>query len=347
MGASSRIRTFQYLPFLREAGIEVTVAPFFEDRYLQNLYSGRKRQIGSVVSAYARRLLHLLQYRRYDLIWLEKESLPYLPAWAEQLFARSGVPYIVDYDDAVFHNYDRHRLSIVRWALGRKIDAVMRSAAVVVAGNAYLAERAQQAGANRIELLPSVIDLRRYAPCPESANAIFTIGWMGTPVTSRYLPMLQPALAEVCRENRARVLLVGAKQMEMEGVPLEIQPWSEATEAAAIREFDIGIMPLQDEPWERGKCGYKLIQYMASGKAVVASPIGVNREIVQESITGFHAESAADWVRALTRLREDAALRIAMGKAGRARVEQEYCLQVTAPRLLSILNSVTTQRTRR
>jgi glycosyltransferase involved in cell wall biosynthesis len=116
-----------------------------------------------------------------------------------------------------------------------------------------------------------------------------------------------------------------------------IRDWDEATETAEIGNFDVGIMPLPDNPWERGKCGFKLIQYMACGKPVVASPVGVNREIVVEGVNGFLASTQKEWVDALLRLKENPALRRTMGERGRRMVEERYCLQVTAPRLQRIL----------
>jgi glycosyltransferase involved in cell wall biosynthesis len=129
----------------------------------------------------------------------------------------------------------------------------------------------------------------------------------------------------------------------MAGVEVECVPWTEASEVAAIAECDIGVMPLFDSPWERGKCGYKLIQYMACGLPVVASSVGVNGQIVQEGISGFLADTAQAWVTVLAKLLADAALRQRMGHAGRLRVEQEYCLQVTGPRLVGLLRSAAMQ----
>ena len=133
------------------------------------------------------------------------------------------------------------------------------------------------------------------------------------------------------------MILIGAGENPFSGLMATIRDWDEATETAGIGNFDVGIMPLPDNPWERGKCGFKLIQYMACGKPVVASPVGVNREIVVEGVNGFLASTQKEWVDALLRLKEDPDLRRTMGEKGRRMVEEEYCLQVTAPRLHRIL----------
>jgi glycosyltransferase involved in cell wall biosynthesis len=155
-------------------------------------------------------------------------------------------------------------------------------------------------------------------------------------MTAKYLDLIRPALVEVCRGGKGRLLFVGSGQIEFEHVAIEIRSWTEETEVSDIQNFDVGIMPLPDEPWERGKCGYKLIQYMACGKPVIASPVGVNQMIIEQGVNGF----LANWVNALRELRDNVPLREAMGYAGRLKVEKNYCVQVTAPRMAEILRSV-------
>jgi glycosyltransferase involved in cell wall biosynthesis len=260
LGASSRVRYYQFLPGLAEHGVEVDVSAFFDDGYLQRLYDRLPLQPTHLAAAYARRLLVMLRARRYDLLWIEKEILPWLPAGLERVLRWLRVPYIVDYDDATFHAYDLHRSRLVRAALGEKIDAVMRNAVLVTAGNAYLAERARRAGACRVEVVPTVVDMDSYAPRGERIDGSFAIGWIGSPSTAKYLRIVAPSLAEVCRAGGARLVVVGAQDPGLAGVPVEIRPWSEGGETEEIRRFDVGIMPLENGPWEWGKCGYKLVQ---------------------------------------------------------------------------------------
>jgi len=344
LGASSRVRGYQYLPYLREVGLEITLAPLLPDAYLVALYAGRRPALSAVLAAYARRFATLLQRRRFDVLWLEYEALPWLPAWLESLALAEGTPYLVDYDDAIFHRYDLHPCKWVRRWLGSKIDVVMRRAAVVTCGNEYLAARARQAGARRVEILPTVVDLARYPlrdrPREQQklCDGVPVIGWIGSPATSHYLEHVHQPLAEVCRGGKARIRLVGARDPYWPDVPYEVLSWSEDSEVAMLDTLDIGIMPLPDMPWERGKCGYKLVQYMACGKPVVASPVGVNGEIVSHGVNGFLAETADQWVEALSQLVGDADLRLRMGAAGRARVERSYAIQVTAPRLAALLH---------
>ena len=339
LGASSRVRSYQYLPYLKAQGIDVTVSPLLGDDYLRKFYSGRVNHLSARLGPYSQRLIELLKSRRFDLLWIEKELFPWMPSWCEALIARLGIPYIVDYDDAIFHNYDTHPNILVCKLLGNKIDTVMRNAVAVIAGNEYLMARAKKAGARRIEYLPTVVDLGRYSVVDNVENPVFTIGWIGSPATVKYLNLVKPAISQFYKEKNISLSLVGSGNVELNDIPINIFPWSEGTEVARIQNFDVGIMPLPISPWEQGKCGYKLIQYMACGKPVIASPVGVNSKIVDHGVNGFLAGSGKDWIDALDFLYANPEKRYEIGKSGRNKVEKEYCLQVTAPRLLTILES--------
>jgi glycosyltransferase involved in cell wall biosynthesis len=337
LGSSSRVRFYQYFPFLTSSGMELQVAPFLGNDYVRNLYRGKHQPVLSVFLAYISRIAFLLNSRHFDLLWIEKELFPWLPTNADNLFLRRGIHFVVDYDDAVFHRYDQHANRLIRAILGKKIDMIMRQATTVVVGNEYLAERAGHAGARSIECLPSVVDINRYTIRRRTGEQ-FRIGWIGSPVTAPYLGLIRDALEEVTKQTGARLVLVGAGDQDpLPGVAKDVLPWSEDSEVAHIQSFDVGIMPLPDGPFEQGKSGYKLIQYMACGLPAVASPVGVNKRIVEQNKTGFLASNNAEWVQALTMLSMDADMRGTFGKAGRKKAEQEYSLQVTAPRLLGIL----------
>lgn len=337
IGASSRLRFLQYLSWLPDAGIEATVEPFFSDEMLERKYRNGRYSLLGLTAAYVRRVHSLLRRGRFDLVWIEKEALPWLPVQIERALLQ-GVPYVLDFDDAWFHNYDLHRSSWVRRFLGRRLDQLMAGARLVIGGNAYLVQRARDAGAQWVELVPTVIDLERYPLEPKSSSGESTpkIVWIGSPSTVRYLSGLAAPLAELAKSVPFKLRVIGA-QLEMEGVEVECVPWTEASEVSAIAECDIGVMPLSDSPWERGKCGYKLIQYMACGMPVVASPVGVNKEIVEQGVNGFLADDMAAWVDALGQLLTQPQLRARLGKAGRLRVESTYCLQVTARSMANLL----------
>jgi glycosyltransferase involved in cell wall biosynthesis len=337
-GASSRVRMYQYLPALAADGITVTAAPLLSGADL-----GRRQASGAypwrgLWAALRGRTRAVADRRRYDVLWIEYELMPFVPALVEHLLLRGGPPRVVEYDDAVFHRYDRHRSALVRHLLGDKIDRLMAGAAAVVAGNTYLADRARVAGARDVTVIPSVVDLDRYPVVPPATVGAPVIGWIGSPSTAVALDAVAPALARVCAGGRARVVLVGVTPgLRRWPFPCEERPWVEGREAADIAGFDIGIMPLADDPWSRGKCGFKLVQYLACGRPAVASPVGVNPAIAIDGVTGLLAASEDDWVAALDRLVADAPLRARLGAAGRAHVEAHYALHRTAPLVADVL----------
>jgi len=338
LGSSSRLRYYQFLPELAAHGIDVDVSPLLPDSYLSSLYRSGERPLSMVMRAYLTRIVQMLALRRHDLLWIEKELLPWLPYGFERLLLKWAPPYVIDYDDAWFHVYDSHPQRFVRALLGHKLDRIMQQAAAVTVGNSYLAARALAAGASRVEVLPTVIDLSRYgAPQDKDGSGPLTIGWIGSPVTARYLGLVLDPLRRVCSEGSARLVLVGANDNVVPELDAARLGWSEDTEVEEIRTFDIGIMPLSNTHWERGKCGYKLIQYMACAKPVIASPVGVNRDIVEHGVNGFLAETPEEWYRAVQALRADPALRHTMGMAGRAKVERLFTLERVAPRLIGVL----------
>jgi glycosyltransferase involved in cell wall biosynthesis len=343
LGASSRLRMWQYLPNFRDAQWVVRSAPLIGeselvDRYAQGSYSWRALAIG-----YWRRWHVLMARRACQVVWIEKEALPWMPLWLER-WALRGVPYVLDYDDAVFHQYDQHPNTLMRRIYGRRLDGLMAGAALVIVGNKYLAARAQQAGAIRVEVLPTVIDLERY-PKPSEINsevseALPRIVWIGSPTTAIYLNLLTKPLRNLSLKVPFVLRVIGCPHFEMHGVNVEALAWSEATEVGAVNACEIGIMPLPDTSWEQGKCGYKLIQYMACGLPVVASPIGANLAIVEHGANGYLANSEVEWLEALSELLQNPALRQKMGASGRRDVEDRYCLQKAGPVLVSLLQSV-------
>jgi glycosyltransferase involved in cell wall biosynthesis len=347
LGASSRVRFFQFAPWLERRGIALQAFPLFDDGYLRTLYAHGTRRRADVLRAYAGRLLACRRAADHDLVWIEKELFPYWPYGLERMTWPRSRPTVVDYDDAVFHNYDLSAHRAVRALLGRKIDRIMAAADLVVCGNRYLADRARLAGSRRCEIVPTVVDMDCY-PVPDTkASQPLVIGWIGSPATERYVFALRQTLQRLCKTGHARVVLIGASARALDalqGVPVEIVAWQESTEQAQIARFDIGIMPLPDEPWERGKCGYKLIQYMASGLPVVASPVGANREIVTPGVHGLMPTTADEWQAALQTLMDDAGLRAIMGATGRQRVLEHYSLQAHGDRLAELLLSTAGSR---
>lgn len=344
MGASSRVRFELYRDKLKEENIELSLSPFFDDEYLEILYKTKKKSLLKTLQAYIRRFFALLTIYQFDRIWIEKELFPYFPAFFERVLSLLNVKYIVDFDDAVFHNYDLSNNPIIRLALSSKIDTVMKLSSCVTAGNQYLMDRAIKAGAQRVEFLPTVVDEKKYHRITKKEDTC-VIGWIGSPATQNYVLNLREAFEYVAREHKIEIHLIGANEGmkdHFKNLNVKIIPWSEASEATLISNFDIGIMPLPDGPWERGKCGYKLIQYMASSVPVMGSAVGVNTEIINQCRSGILVEgqSVQNWQEALVQMISNPELRENFGKNGRLGVEKTYSLSAQAPRLIKFLKDL-------
>jgi len=253
----------------------------------------------------------------------------------EQLVEIRYPRHIVDYDDAWFLTYRN------KPGLGGKLEKVMARATAVTVGNSYLAEYARR-WCSRVEILPTTVDAEIYQPRQASQSRDeLVIGWMGSPSTAPNLRLIEGALAALAGERKLRVWCVGAgADFGLPGVPIEKRMWSEEHEVEEIQQFDIGINPLVDNDFTRGKCGYKLIQYMACAVPVVASPVGANCEIVEQGKNGYLATTRDEWIDALRQLADDPHLRWRLGQAGRKRVEEKYSLQAVLPHMLSFYREI-------
>lgn len=338
--ASTRQRLLQYLPSLNEAGIYVDCRTLLDDDYVESLATGKSYSKFRVGAAYLKRMRELIWGPVGDVIWIYAELFPFLPAWFERLALRRGRPIVYDFDDAFFHSYDDSPKAIIRRLLRGKLEPLLGGASACTPGNAYLQDYASRFCRNSI-ILPTVVDTSLYKPRrgdgPGEGPAV--IGWIGSPSTWAYMRPLLPMLEEYCRAGKARLLVIGAGAgAERDRFPgLELREWSEEGEVRDVQAMDIGIMPVPEDRWARGKSGYKLIQYMACGIPVVASPVGVNRDIVRIGENGFLADDMHQWRTALLQLLDDAPLRERLGSSGRRMIEEQYSLTVHAPRLVEIL----------
>lgn len=342
LAASTRQRLVQYEPSLAEADIEVEYVPLLDNDHLRRLASGRKASPAVTARSYWNRMYQLLTRRDFDLLWVHCELFPYLPGLFERLAAATGKPIVFDYDDAIFHMYDSSGNPMVRALLGRKLKPLLRRASLCCCGNRYLLDYASRYSPDTM-LLPTIVDTDVYLPVgPRAPSAPVTIGWIGSPSTWPYVRPLLPLLRDLAETRGVRVRIVGAgPDARADGFPgLDFVEWSEGSEVDEVRAMDVGIMPLPDDIWAKGKCGYKLIQYMACALPVVASPVGVNCEIIAAGGNGFLADGEGEWRDSLVRLIDDSELRRTFGAAGRRRVEESYSLQVHAPRLVEALKSI-------
>jgi glycosyltransferase involved in cell wall biosynthesis len=336
LAASTRVRLQQYVPALRQAGIHLDIQPLLGDDYLHSRFGGGKLPVAGMLGSALRRLANLLGARRYDLAVVYCEVLPLAPAWLEKALLR--IPFIYDLDDAFYLKYVRGPFLPLQAMLGGKMDALMSAARAVTAGSGVLASHARRFNRNTV-LLPTVVDTARYRVAEVAAHRPFTVGWIGSPSTAPYLADMVAPLSRLGRGGDVRFVVIGGKAPAVPHVEVVEQPWSEATEVELIRQFDVGVMPLPDTEWARGKCAFKLIQYMACGVPVIGARVGANIDVVTPDC-GFLAASEDDWVQALESLRADAGLARRLGVAGRLRVEKNYSLGSASPVLVNLMKSV-------
>ena len=349
MAASSRTRVYQYFPYLDRAGIQYDVLTVFPDARMDGitlpLLKGPARKVVYYIEGWIRTLCvgwrTLLRARRYDVLFFQRAVFPWpLPA----LFRRRRARIVYDFDDAIFTTDVTERSlvnRVVRWRNRRGLPPLLRASAHAVVENDYTRAYAGRY-CPRVSTITGPIDTDRYRPpeAPRPRGGPVVLGWVGSPTTEKYLETIRRPLEEVGRRfSGVRLLLVGASAFEIAGLPAEHRRWDLAREVADLQAFDIGLMPLPDDEWTRGKGGYKLLQYMAVAVPAVASPVGINRILVSDGVDGFHATGEEEWVDRLCRLIRDADLRRQMGAAGRRKMEREYALSVSAGRLIEILKA--------
>lgn len=341
-GAGPRYRVYQYFDSLKEKGIHVFTKPLLDSHYVNKLYASQKRSFWYLFKRYIQRGIYLLLNKsKFDITLMDGELFPFVPFFIEKLFLPKNC--VMDQDDAIFHTYDLHKSFLVRFLLKNKIDKIMKHCRQVIVGNSYVEERARRAGAKLVSVIPTVVDAEKYKltelTSHESKKEII-IGWVGSPSTAWSLSLIQNALQNIAKKTKFKLYVIGANY-KIEGIDMVCNDWpngwSESEEINLINEIDIGIMPLLDAPYQKGKCGFKLIKYMACSKPMIASAVGMNLEIVDHEKNGYLANSESEWEQYLTTLIENAELRKQLGNAGREKMLREYSLQTTSPVMCKII----------
>jgi glycosyltransferase involved in cell wall biosynthesis len=340
---SSRIRVAQYAPLLRQWGIELELLSFFDEGEYARLYrAGPGRRIADTAGGFHRRLRQLRRARDADAVLIHREVAPF--AGAPLLRALDGGPPVLfDLDDAVFLPAagGSRWLRLLRRAEA-ETAALVRRAQVCLAGNAYLADFVRRAGGRAIQLPTTVdTDVFQARGAPRDPRGPLKVSWVGTHSTQGYLDLAGPALRTLSAERPVEITVVSNRPpQDLAGVPVRGVRWSLDAELTYFQDADVGIYPLPDDAWTRGKCGGKAVQYMACEVPLVASPVGVLKDLVRDGETGFVAGDGDAWVRALRSLAEDPGLRRRLGSAGRALIEVRYSLRKGAEILADAIQGV-------
>jgi glycosyltransferase involved in cell wall biosynthesis len=336
IGPSSRYRIYQYLPYLRKNGIEVTVAPLFGKGWfwILDLNFRSLRVILKTFYSLFRlviRIKDILKVGKYDLYCFEHQAFPYLPVFLERIAKWINPNMLLEFDDAIFLTPFH----------SKKIQKLITMSKHVIAGNNFLKNYALQFNSH-VTVIPTVIDTDRYNPKKGyRPHGKLNVGWMGLAYNLPYVKMLEETLKKLKKEvGDFKFTLICSKGVALDCVETFFKSWDFDDEIKDIMSLDIGIMPLIDDEWAQGKCGLKVLQYMACGVPVVASPVGVNNEIIKDGVNGFHAATQAEWLEKLSLLAHDEELRRSMGQKGRETVEKNYSLRIWAPRLASLYLSL-------
>jgi len=334
-GPSTRYRIEQYRTELRARGIELHSRPLFGERWFAILETRPAPLRATLKAGYsvARLVARVSQVSAaargaYDLVLVEQQLFPYLPWALERALWPARAPVLLEFDDALWLTPGH----------AAKLAAECARADLVLVGNDFLAAWAGR-HARRVAVVPTTVDMARYPPAspPDAAGRPLRVGWIGLRYNFPHLARLAAPLRRLAAEGvpvELRVISSGLPEGEAwRGITLVERPWSEASEVAEMQACDLGVMPLPDDDWARGKCGLKLLQFMAAGRPVVASPVGVNVRLVSPGRTGFLAADDEAWVASLRRLADDPPLRLRLGEAARACVAADYSLSGWADRL--------------
>jgi glycosyltransferase involved in cell wall biosynthesis len=317
--ASSRVRVYEYLAHLEQAGWQCRVLPFPEKL---TFLSTVQYVLGVVrLSIWA------------DVVVMQKLVLQ--PAFV-RLVKRFAKHIIFDFDDAIYtppdpQAHDEQTRSFYR-VRKERLNYTLQSVRRVIVGSHYLAAYARQ-HQPCVDIIPSSIDIEQYTVKRERTEAFpITIGWIGSPENLADLKPIQQAMHKISERYHGTVVfkVVSSEPPTFDGTPIEFEQWSLEGEQKFLHSFDIGIMPLRDTERSRGRCAFKALQYMAIGLPVVASPVGTACEVVEHGITGFLADTPEAWEASLVQLIEDPHLRLRLGSAGRAKVQAQYSIQSNA-----------------
>lgn len=338
LSPGQRFRLEQWAPRVAARhGITLDFVPFESPRLTELLYKPGHKPAKALWIAhdFARRAETLLRARRYDGVVVFREAALIGPAIYERLFAWSKVPLFFDFDDAIWQG--SAQISPVNGLFSRlhfwgKTATTCRLASAVLAGNGYLAEYARKRNDN-VFVMPTSIELERYPVQPElAADEPFVVCWTGSTTTLVHFEHARTVLERLAAKRKIVVKVICNKppQRPIAGAENVFVPWAEAGEAEAVGASHVGIMPLPNDDYSRGKCGLKALQYMATGRPVVTAPVGMNADLIESGKNGFLARTDDEWLDALEQLASSRALRIRLGAAGRRTIEERYSAEVVS-----------------
>lgn len=341
-----RFRFEQWLRLLPAGALDADILPLFSHRAYRRLYEtgGASRKAAQTIFGGLRRAVDVLAVRS-DVVFVYRELFPLGGPILERLLAKRN-RFVFDFDDAIWlGDTSAANTAVARFKRPDKIADIVAMATRTTVGNGFLRDYALSFS-DRVDVVPTTLDTDAYVPPPARTRGDrVRIGWSGSPSTGQHLKDIEPALRRILRDLPVELVVMGDPTFRLPGASnVTVLPWTRDSERDVVGSFDIGLMPLPEDEWSRGKCGFKALLYMSLGVPAVVSPVGANCEIVHDGENGLHARTDTEWFDSIATLVDDERLALRLGRAGRETVVERYSGQRWAPRFLEILESAAQSR---
>jgi glycosyltransferase involved in cell wall biosynthesis len=341
-----RFRFEQYISFLNDYGYETVFFPFINHELNALLYSKGFifKKVLYLFSSYLKRFRDIYKIRNYDAVYLFRESCFLGPPIFEYIILKIYKRKVIfDFDDAIWLSNVSEANKMWKWLkFPKKTNFFLKNASVVTAGNNYLAMYAKKFSMN-VYVIPTTIDTSYHADNKKhSQKNKIIIGWTGSETTIKYFEREEAMIFNLLKKysHSIEFRVISNKPSALKHPQISFVEWKKETEIEDVLEFDIGIMPLPNDEWAKGKCGFKGLQYMSLGIPAVVSPVGVNTEIINNGINGFYAASHIEWNNTLSKLIDDVQLREKIGKEGKKTIEKYYSVNSQKSKYIEIFNKV-------
>jgi glycosyltransferase involved in cell wall biosynthesis len=340
---SQRLKYEQYYQDFRDAGYEVTTSSFIDNKFWKIVYKPGNilQKVVFTLLGYFRRLMDLFSLGKYDVVYVHLWVTPIGPPVFEWLFRKFSKGLIYDIDDLIFLKPKSKSNPLINWLKSsNKSIYLMKNSDHVITCTPHLDAFVRQYNDKTTDI-SSTINTEVYRPRKNySIKDKLTLGWSGSHSTSKYVYLLKDVFLALKQEMDFRLLVIGDKDFNIEGLDITAIPWQEATEVHDLSRIDIGLYPLPNEEWVLGKSGLKALQYMALGIPTIATAIGANYRVIEDSISGFLVNSSEEWLEAIRNLALNENLRRKIGIKAAERVENLYSLNANKTIYLSIINSL-------
>tara|TARA_B110000003_G_scaffold275033_1_gene316486 strand:- start:9019 stop:10089 length:1071 start_codon:yes stop_codon:yes gene_type:complete len=337
--ASVRERFYKYFPYLKNKNIVVKIKPFINDNLFKSrIIDGNHSNMILMLSIFKR--VFDVFFQKKCLVIIQYELLPYFPPLLEGILSLRKIPFVIDIDDAIFHYYDKSNNFFVQLFLKKKFYKIFSKSKAVLAGNKYLFNSAKKFGSKNTHIFPTLVSVSKKRSSLKKHNK-FTVIWMGSPSTTKYLNDIRECINNIAKKYDVNFLIVGSKDCTIEpNKNIKFLDWSLKFENEYIKRCHLGIMPLRNSFWEKGKCGYKLLQYMKNEIPILASPVGVNKKILDHGDNGYFIKSKNEWEKYILELKNNSILRKQMGRNAKKKVLSEYNILNYQEKYLKIINKI-------